>query len=259
MQEIKGTVSDIQRASIHDGPGIRTTVFLKGCPLSCAWCHNPECIKKEPETLFYPEKCIGCGKCDKGCFSGARVLCGREMTAEEVLSEVLLDKAYYKTGGGVTFSGGEPMLQKEFVSHLSDLCHENGINTAIETSMIIFDEDVLRKMDYIMCDIKIWDEEKHKKYTGVSGERIRENIKKADNLGIPILVRTPVVPGINDTKEEISEISKFVSSLKNKAGYELLPYHPLGEGKRAALGLSPLSFSVPEKEKMEELKSYAHI
>jgi len=259
MQTVKGIVADIQRSSIHDGPGIRTTVFLKGCPLNCSWCHNPECIKKEPEILFYPEKCIGCNMCDKGCFSGAKVICGKEMTSSEVLAEVMLDKAYYKNDGGVTFSGGEPMLQKEFVAHLSDLCHDEGINTAIETSMYIFDSGVLSKMDYIMCDVKIWDDEKHKKYTGVSGEKIRENIKKADKLGIPILIRTPIIPGINDTVDEIKNIKSFVMSLENAAGYELLPYHPLGEGKRAALGLSASEFNIPEKEKMEELKSYAHI
>ena len=125
--------------------------------------------------------------------------------------------------------------------------------------MYIFDSGVLSKMDYIMCDVKIWDDEKHKKYTGVSGEKIRENIKKADKLGIPILIRTPIIPGINDTADEIKNIKSFVMSLENAAGYELLPYHPLGEGKRAALGLSAPDFCIPEKEKMEELKSYAHI
>lgn len=254
-----GKIFDIQRSSIHDGPGIRTTVFFKGCPLNCTWCHNPEGINAETEILFYPEKCIGCNMCDKGCFSGAKVVCGKDMTAKEVLAEVLLDKAYYKNGGGVTFSGGEPMLQKEFLSQLSDLLEKEGIHRAIETSMYIYDENVLSKMNYIMCDIKIWNDEKHKKYTGVSGEKIRENIKKADKLGIPILVRTPVIPGINDTIDEIKSIADFVSKLENKAGYELLPYHPLGEGKRKALGIPGAEFKVPTKEKMEELKGYADI
>lgn len=108
-------VTDIERASVHDGPGIRTVVFFKGCPLKCAWCHNPECISPNPEMMFYPEKCIGCGQCEKGCYSGAKVMCGREMTDEEIMKEILSDRDYYGTDGGVTFSGGEPMMQKEAV------------------------------------------------------------------------------------------------------------------------------------------------
>ena len=151
------------------------------------------------------------------------------------------------------------MLQKEFVAHLSDLCHDEGINTAIETSMYIFDSGVLSKMDYIMCDVKIWDDEKHKKYTGVSGEKIRENIKKADKLGIPILIRTPIIPGINDTADEIKNIKSFVMSLENAAGYELLPYHPLGIGKAKALGKEFTEFEIPTAEYMKELEKYAFI
>lgn len=110
----KGLIADIQRASFHDGDGIRTTVFFKGCPLRCAWCHNPECISFERQTLYYPQKCIGCGKCDEGCFSGAKVVCGKEYNSEELLCEILQDAVYYGDNGGVTFSGGEPMAQKIF-------------------------------------------------------------------------------------------------------------------------------------------------
>ena len=139
---ISGIVADIQRASVHDGPGIRTTVFLKGCPLHCAWCHNPECISSQPQMMYYPEKCIGCGLCHKGCFSGARVMCGKEMTVEEVVREVLLDRDYYGPDGGVTFSGGEALAQKAFLNGLIDECKANGISCAVETSLIFYDEQI---------------------------------------------------------------------------------------------------------------------
>lgn len=256
---MKAVITDIERASVHDGPGIRTVVFFKGCPLHCVWCHNPECIASEPEVMLYPEKCIGCGQCDKGCYSGARVICGRVMNEDEIFAQILLDKDYYNKDGGVTFSGGEPMLHREAVAVLADMCRENGIGTAIETSLIIFDEAVLKKMDLVMCDFKIWDSAKHEKYTGVSNEKIKENFKKLDALGIPFIARTPIIPGINDTKEEIGAIRDFLKGFKNITAYELLPYHPLGESKKKALGQEELRFEVPKKEKMEELKHYADL
>ena len=161
---INGLIADIQRASIHDGDGVRTTVFFKGCPLSCKWCHNPECISFEKEVLYYPEKCIHCGLCDKGCFSGARVVCGKSMTADEVLSEIMLDVPYYGKNGGVTFSGGEPIAQKEFISECIDKCKEKNINCAVETSLIYFDENVFGKLDFVMADLKIWNSDLHKIY-----------------------------------------------------------------------------------------------
>jgi pyruvate formate lyase activating enzyme len=118
MSEIKAIVTEIERSSFEDGPGLRTVVFFKGCPLHCKWCHNPECIKKEPQIMFYPEKCIGCGMCDKGCFAGAKVLCGKEMTDSEIFKQILLDKDYYAKDGGVTFSGGEPMLHPQMLKQL---------------------------------------------------------------------------------------------------------------------------------------------
>lgn len=253
---IKGIIADIQRASFHDGSGIRTTVFFKGCPLSCKWCHNPECISFEKQVLAYPEKCIGCGKCDEGCFSGARVVCGRELTAEEVLREVLRDKPYYDKDGGVTFSGGEPFAQREFLSECIDICKNNGISCAAETSLICYEEEIFQKLDFVMADLKIWDNELHKKYTGAENTTIKENFKSLDKLDIPILARTPLIPEIN---QEIDKISEFLKGFKNVVKYELLPYHPLGNAKRRALGLESDDFSVSSDEYIKESEKYAYI
>lgn len=253
---IKGLITDIQRASFHDGSGIRTTVFLKGCPLSCLWCHNPECISFEKEILAYPEKCIGCGFCDEGCYSGAKIICGKEMSAQEVYDEIKLDIPYFGDSGGVTISGGEPMAQKEFTKELIKVCKENRINCAIETSLIIYDEDVFKSLNFVMADLKIWDDEEHKKYTGVSNKEIIENFKKLDSIGIPIIVRTPVIPGVN---QEIDKISEFVKGLENVIEYEFLPYHPLGLGKAKALGKEITEFEIPKAEYMKEFEKYAFI
>ena len=252
----KGIVTDIQRASVHDGPGLRTTVFFKGCPLNCKWCHNPECISFEKQILQYPEKCIGCGMCDKGCFSGAKVLCGKEMTPKEILKEILLDKPYYASDGGVTFSGGEPFAQREVLEETIDLAKENGINCAVETSLVYFDERIFSKLDLVMADLKIWDDGLHKKYTGVSNKVIIENFKKLNSLGVPIIARTPIVP---ETEQGIPQISAFLKGLENVKQYELLPFHPLGETKWKALGLEKTEFSVPSKEYMKELDKYVFV
>ena len=253
---IKGIITDIQRASFHDGEGIRTTVFLKGCPLSCRWCHNPECISFEPECMEYPEKCIGCGMCHQGCYAGAKVVCGKKMTAAEVLEEVALDIPYYIGGGGVTISGGEPMAQKQFVKELISLCKEYQVGCAMETSLIYYDEDIFIQLDFIMADLKVWDSDTHKQYTGVGNDVIKENFKKLNSLGIPIIARTPIIPEIN---QGIDQISNFMRSLDHVVQYELLPYHPLGISKQKALGKEPVEFTVPSKEYMEEVERYAYI
>ncbi|MBR5252660.1 MAG: radical SAM protein [Clostridia bacterium] len=253
---MSGLVADIQRASLHDGYGIRTTVFFKGCPLSCSWCHNPECIDTRPQMLFYPDKCIGCGMCDEGCYAGARVICGKEMTADEVLLEVSRDISYYYGGGGVTFSGGEPLMQKDFLCECISLCKTAGIGCAVETSLVYFDEDIFRSLDFVMADFKIWDSNTHKKYTGVPNEVIKENFVRLNTLGIPIIARTPVIPEI---EQGIDEISTFLRSLKNVVKYELLPYHPLGKAKAAALGIDYTNFTTPTNELMKELNKYAFI
>ena len=253
---VRGLVADIQRASLHDGAGIRTTVFLKGCPLSCMWCHNPECISFEPQELFYPEKCIGCGRCREGCYAGARVLCGKWMTAGEVLSEVMEDTAYYNEDGGVTISGGEPLAQRAFLGEFIRLCREKGLNCAVETSLIYYDEEIFRSLDFVMADLKIWDSGIHKKYTGVGNEKIKEHFILLNKLGTPIIARTPVIPGID---QGIAQISRFLKDLRNVKQYELLPYHPLGNAKKKALGQTVVEFPVPTQEYKKELEKYAYI
>ena len=178
------------------------------------------------------------------------------MTTDELLSEIMLDKVYYGSEGGVTFSGGEALLQKEFLLEIIGKCKAEGIKTAVETSLFIYDEQVFSSLDLVMADLKIWDSELHKRYTGVSVEPIIENFKRLDKLGIPIIARTPVIPEID---QGIPEISEFLSGLENVIQYELLPYHPLGESKRQALGLAPSEFSVPTKEYMKELSQYVFI
>ena len=253
---IDGIVADIERASTHDGYGMRTVVFFKGCPLSCRWCHNPECISSRPQMLFYPEKCIGCGQCDYGCYSGARVICGKKMTACELVQEVSCDKPYYGKNGGVTFSGGEPFYQREFLNECIDLCRKNGIGCAVETSLIYYDDKIFKKLDFVMADFKIWNSEIHREYTGVGNDEIKKNFIRLNGLNIPIIARTPVIPEIT---QEIDKISEFLKTLENVIRYELLPYHPLGNEKRYALNERADGFSIPSKELMKELKKYAYI
>ncbi len=252
----KGLIADIQRASFHDGTGIRTTVFFKGCPLCCAWCHNPECISFEKQILFYRDKCIGCDKCDDGCFAGAKVVCGRKYSADELLNEIIRDLPYYGENGGVTFSGGEPFAQKLFLDDIVDLCCANKISCAVETSLLYFEPDIFRKLDFVMADLKIWDSEIHKEYTGVLNEIIKENFLKLNELNIPIIARTPLIPEIN---QEINKISEFLKGLENVTQYEILPYHPLGLQKAEALGISQKIFSKPDDTLIKEANKYAFI
>ena len=250
-------IFDIERGAMHDGPGIRTVVFFKGCPLRCAWCHNPESRAFAPQELYYPEKCIGCGRCAEGCYTGARRLCGSDMTVEQVMEVIRSDVPYYGTEGGATFSGGEPQCQPEFLNELVDACRQEGIHTAIETSMAVYHPQILQKLGLLIVDIKLWNDPLHQQYVGISNRSIIENVRRADTLGIPILVHTPIIPGVNDTEAEITAIRDFVRSLQNAVGYELLPYHPLGEDKQRALGLEPVRFSVPTARSMECLRTCA--
>ena len=248
-----GTVFNIQRFSIHDGPGIRTTVFLKGCGLRCLWCHNPESQRTEPELMFWRSKCTSCGKCREFCHkaftdactacgkcaavcaSRARERCGYEISDKDLLDTLLTDRDFYESsGGGVTLSGGEPLMQPGFVRSVLSLCRENGLHTALETagdaSYEIL-ESLTPLTDLFLFDIKALDDELHKKLTGVSNRRILENAARLSESGANILFRMPVIPSCNE--HELERIAGFVKSLGRSL--ELMPYHNMCAGKYAAL------------------------
>ena len=271
----KAIIFDIQRNSFVDGPGIRTTVFFKGCNLKCAWCHNPESQSAKPQMMFYKDKCTGCGKCKSVCpyhleqceLCGkctlycpvdARKVCGKEHTVDEVLKEVLKDKAFYETsGGGVTFSGGECMLQIDFLAEILKKCKENGIHTAVDTAgHIPFEsfEKILPYTDLFLYDIKIFDSQKHKQYVGVGNELILENLKKLFERKAKLWIRIPIIPDVNDSIEEIQKIKDFLKTIGTPEKIELLPYHAMGENKYRAIGKEPQIFKTPDAENMKRLK-----
>lgn len=256
---INGMVSSIQRCSMHDGPGIRSTVFLKGCNMNCQWCHNPETISFHQEILFYPEKCIHCGMCEQGCFSGAKVLCGKHMTAQEVVNEILIDAEYYENGGGITVSGGEPCCQPEFTREILRLAKQAGLHTAIETNLNVpfpVLSGILAYADLLMCDCKIFEEEKHRTYTGVSNRLILDNLNRLTAMEIPVIIRTPVIVGVNDTPGEISRIAEIAAGLPNLLYYEMLPYHALGLSK-GTIHREKIRFEAPAWDRMEALAESA--
>lgn len=265
----KANIFDIQRSSFVDGPGIRTTVFFKGCNLRCKWCHNPESQSFDKQMMFYKDKCTGCGKCREVCpnhlqscdFCGkcelycpaeARKICGREYTSDEVLAEVIKDKAFYdNSGGGVTFSGGECMLQLDFLCEILEKCKSAGIHTAVDTAGNVpweSFEKILPFTDLFLYDIKAFGAELHRKGTGVSNELILENLKNLSGRA-DIIVRIPVIGGYNDNDEEIRQIADFLKQIKIIKA-ELLPYHAMGEHKYTALGRNTESFNVPNKNFM---------
>ena len=273
---MKATIFDIERNSYVDGPGIRTTVFFKGCNLRCAWCHNPESQSAKPQMMFYKNKCTGCGKCREKCphnFEScdlcgkctvycphdAREICGKEYTVDKVMREIVKDKAFYETsGGGVTFSGGECMLQIEFLTKILKACKENGIHTAVDTAgHVPYErfEQILPYTDLFLYDVKCFDSEKHRQYAGVENGLILENLKKLLATGTPVWVRIPIIPTFNDTVEELQKIKAFLSSCGIPEKVELLPYHAMGEHKYAAIGKKTQIFSVPGEEKMKHLKN----
>lgn len=269
-----GLIYDIQRNSFVDGPGIRTTVFFKGCNLRCAWCHNPESQRPTKELMIFKSKCIGCGgceslcdkqactacgKCTEICPSGAREISGREYTVDEVMKEIKKDARFFAaSGGGVTFSGGECMLQADFLVKCLRACHENGISTAVDTAgNVPYErfEKVLPHVDLFLYDIKCIDKEKHKRYTGACNELILENLKKLLAAGKRIYIRIPIIPTVNDTSDDVRRIKDFIDSIGNPEKIELLPYHTMGEHKYAALGKSCTSFPIPSEESMAKLRS----
>lgn len=282
-------VSNIQRFSLDDGPGIRTTVFFKGCNLKCVWCHNPECINPNIRLQYNPKQCtlcgkcvnackqevhkiidgkhvvnfsncIACGKCKDVCLNDALELNGTYYSADALLKEIQKDFSFYQdSSGGVTFSGGEPMLQLSFLKELLPLCKRTGLTVAVDTAgNIPFSdyEQILPYVDYFLYDIKAFTESVHRKYTGVSNQRILENIKHLTNQECTLIVRVPVIPGVNDNEVEMNQISDFLKRVQPQL-VQLLPFHNYGVKKYRLYGLNDTPFQPqpPKPEYMDDLLS----
>lgn len=286
-----GNIINITRFCTHDGPGIRTTVFLKGCPLRCIWCHNPESHKKEIQLSYDKTKCINCGgcvtvcemechsfvddkhifsrencnlckKCTEVCPTNALMIEGHIKSVEEIIKEVEKDKTFYNTsGGGITISGGEPLFQPDFTYEILKECKKRNIHTAIETSGFASGEvyeKVIRQCELVLFDIKETNPENHLKYTGVSLTPILENLHLTDKLNIPFIIRLPIIPGINDRKEHFLNVKKLISGFKNCKDINIMPYHKLGAYKYDLLGLDYKCSNIEEPDK-ETVQKWGNI
>lgn len=287
---MQGMVFDIQRLCVHDGPGIRTTVFLKGCPMHCFWCHNPESIRPERQLLFFADSCIhcfqcikvceakahyqeqgrhmfqrnlctGCGRCANVCAANALVLSGTAMTVEQVMEEILKDTSFYQnSNGGITISGGEPLLQIDFLADLLHTCKKYGIHTAIETAGHVgWDRfaRILDDTDLFLYDVKVMDPIVHKRVTGADNHSCLSNLGRLLETKKAVRVRVPVIPGVNDSKTAIRDIKCWVSERRAAVPIELLPFHTMGQTKYGGLGLSypAASLQLPDEETMKRLRT----
>jgi len=278
--ELQGNIFDIQRFSVNDGPGIRTTVFFKGCPLRCLWCDNPESQSGHSQLMFIEslctrcgncvaacsrkantqasdgtirlnrETCQNCGRCAATCLSGARVISGKAMSLREVMEVIGKDEMFYRnSGGGVTASGGEPTQQPEFLKKLFRACHQSGIHTTLDTSGYVawpVLKEILKHADLVYYDLKHINPEKHRQLTGVDNGLILDNARRISRSGVPMVIRLPMIPGYNDATENIKEIASFIASLKVER-VDILPFHTLGRKKYDHLGMA---------YRLGDLKSY---
>ncbi|MDO9546799.1 MAG: glycyl-radical enzyme activating protein [Pelolinea sp.] len=290
---ISGYISNIERYTLHDGPGIRTTVFLKGCPLSCLWCSNPEMQVGYPQLAYFEERCNGClrciekcpqnaisikqnclqvevdfvkcnhcGECVDTCNMDALVMIGKRVSVEEIMNTVTRDKVFYQhSNGGVTISGGEPLWQSDFSGEILRRCKENQIHTAIQSCGYGTKEQIDRIipfLDLAIIDLKHYDSSAHHKLTGKGNEDIIENIKYIDNNKIPIVIQIPLIPGFNDSEETLKNIFNFTGNLKNALGVSLLQYHTMGVPKYKHIGISyimPSIDSLPADYLKEKIES----
>ncbi|MDQ7094483.1 glycyl-radical enzyme activating protein [Desulfosporosinus sp. PR] len=275
--------------SIHDGPGIRTAVFFKGCPLNCQWCHNPESQRYDQELFYWPDRCIGCGQClancpngairtlsgklefrrdlckvcgacCKVCHAGARSLVAKRMSVSEVMAEVEKDLIFYdESGGGVTFTGGEAMMQPAFLAELLKACRKKEIHTAVETCGFVKPEilqTISAEADLFLYDLKLMDSQKHQAYTGAANDLVLANLRWLAERQAEVLVRVPVIPGCNDDQENLHQLGEFLTSLPRVKELHLLPYHRAGVDKYKRLGREYLlpEVQAPENEQMERIK-----
>lgn len=264
----QGIIFNLQRFSTNDGPGIRTTVFLKGCPLNCLWCHNPESKTVRPEVMFNDSRCVGCGNCVQVCphkghtfteqghqinrkdctgcgtcvreCPGALELMGKQMTAEQVLREVLKDRPFYEqSGGGLTVSGGEPFAQPHFLLELLKEAKEEGLHVCVETCGYTKKEHLLEAVPYVdlfLYDWKESDPQRHRAYTGVDNDRILENLQALNEIGAHIILRCPIIPGYNDRSDHFTKIAALAEQFTAITRIDIEPYHPLGREKSRQLG-----------------------